>query len=217
MRTSAPDDPDPQQALAQYRRHAAGYDASARRTMALRARNVANLQLAPGDVVLDVACGTGLSLPLLVAGVGSAGRVTGVELSPAMAARARARIAAAGWDHVTLLTGAMEAAAFAPLGPYDAIHCNFTHDVLQSEAAIARIVAACKPGARIAVAGSKLLPAWLAPFNAYVRWNNAPYLTTQRNLDRPWRVLERFVSDMRVESALWGAGYLLTARVRPAP
>lgn len=217
MRTSAPDDPDPQQALARYRLHAAGYDASAQRTMALRERNVANLALRPGDAVLDVACGTGLSLPLLRSAVGDAGRVVGVELSPEMAARARDRIDAAGWRNVSVLIGAMESAPFAAHGPFGAVHCNFTHDVLQSRLAIERIVAACAPGARIAVSGSKLLPWWLAPLNAYVRWNNAPYMTTQRNLDRPWRMLEPFLSDVRIESALWGAGYLLRARVRPSP
>ena len=65
-----------------------------------------------------------------------------------------------------------------PHGPFDAVAFNFTHDVLQSEKALANIFAACRPGARVAVAGSKLLPWYLAPFNAYVRWNNAPYMTT---------------------------------------
>jgi ubiquinone/menaquinone biosynthesis C-methylase UbiE len=218
MPAPAPDGaPDPSLALARYAAHAAHYDASARRTKALRARNVANLALAPGQRVLDVACGTGLSFPLLVAAVGAGGHVVGVELSPDMAAIARTRVADAGWRNVTILVSALEDAALAALGPFDAVHCNFTHDVLQSERALARIVGACRPGARVAVAGSKLLPWWLAPLNAYVRRNNAPYMTTQKNLDRPWRLLERHIDGVRVASALWGAGYLLTARVRRSP
>ena len=51
----------------------------------------------PGDAVLDVACGTGLSFPLLEEAIGPAGRLVGVELSPEMAAIARrASIAPAG-------------------------------------------------------------------------------------------------------------------------
>ena len=52
-------DPDPHRAREKYRRHASGYDASARRTMGLRQRAITWLELAPGDRVLDVACGTG--------------------------------------------------------------------------------------------------------------------------------------------------------------
>jgi len=80
--------------------------------------------------------------------------------------------------------------------------------VLQSPRALANIFAACRPGARVAVAGSKLLPWWLAPFNGYVRRNNAPYMTTFDGLDRPWLHLERFVPGLTRRSALLGAGYL---------
>ena len=64
--------PDLALAVAKYRTHAAGYDATAQRTMAMRRRVVGMLGLRPGDTVLDVACGTGLSLPLLRQAVGPA-------------------------------------------------------------------------------------------------------------------------------------------------
>ena len=76
--------PDPQLAIARYRDHAPGYDASAQRTLPLRRRTIAKLGLQPGQTVLDVACGTGLSFPLLQAGVGQTGRIIGVEISPDM-------------------------------------------------------------------------------------------------------------------------------------
>ncbi|MDH4392045.1 MAG: hypothetical protein QE285_11575 [Aquabacterium sp.] len=52
---------DNQLSIERDRRHAAGDDASAQRTMALRLRTIALLQLQPGDVVLDVGAGTCLS------------------------------------------------------------------------------------------------------------------------------------------------------------
>ncbi len=196
---------------------AAGYDASALNTLPLRYRTVWNLALRPGDAVLDVACGTGLSFALLAEAIGPSGRLVGVECSPAMAALARARIERAGWANAELVVAAMEDADLAPpRGPFDAVAFNFTHDVLQSEAALANIFAACKPGARIAVTGSKLLPWYLAPFNAWVRRINAPYMATQRNLDRPWRLLERYVPDLAVTPALFGAGYLAKGAYTPA-
>src|SRR5690242_2305666 len=105
--------PDPLRAIERYCAHAPGYDASAARTMPLRRRTIAALALRSGDSVLDVACGTGLSFPLLVDAVGTEGRVTGVELSPDMANLARARIAAAGWTQVTLVVSAIESALLA--------------------------------------------------------------------------------------------------------
>lgn len=200
--------PDAQRALAKYREHASSYDASALRTMPLRYRTIWNLGLREGDAVLDVACGTGLSFAPLIEAVGARGTLVGVELSPEMAAFAQARIDRARWTNAHLHVARMEDVDLRTGPRFDAAAFNFTHDVLQSDVALANIFAACKPGARVAVAGSKLLPWYLAPFNIYVRWNNAPYMTTQRNLDRPWRQLVRYVPDLSITPAMWGACYL---------
>lgn len=50
----------------------------------------------PGDRILEVGVGTGLSLPLYPRSV----RVTGIDISEDMLARARARVARDGLDHV---------------------------------------------------------------------------------------------------------------------
>jgi len=162
--------------------------------------------------VLDVACGTGLSFELLAAAVGPLGRVTGIELSDAMARLARERIAQAGWSNVALLESSAEAAR--PDAMFDAVLFNFAHDVLQSPAALARIFAAAKPGARVAAAGSKFLPWWLAPANVIVRRMNAPYVTTFAGMRCPWRYLIEYVPDLRIRPALWGAGYVAHGRTR---
>ena len=206
-------EPDAQRAIARYRAHARTYDASALRTLPLRYRTLWNLELRPGDAVLDVACGTGLSFPLIEEAIGPSGHLVGVELSPDMAALARQRIERAGWRNAALIVAPIEDAKLAP-NAFDAVAFNFTHDVLQSEAALANIFAACKPGARVAVAGSKLLPWYLAPFNVYVRWNNAPYMTTQANLRAPWTRLERYVPDLTRTPAMWGACYLAKGTFR---
>jgi demethylmenaquinone methyltransferase/2-methoxy-6-polyprenyl-1,4-benzoquinol methylase len=198
--------PESRLAIERYRGHAPGYDASAARTMPLRRRTVELLRLRAGDAVLDVACGTGLSFPLLQAAVGESGRVVGVEISPDMASLAQERVAAAGWRNVSVIESPVERASLP--GPFDAALFNFTHDVLQSPVALARIFAAMRPGARVAASGSKLLPRWLEPANVLVRRISAPYLTTFVGLRRPWSPLLDYVPDLDVRPALWRAGYL---------
>lgn len=58
------------------------------------------LDLAPGNTVLDIPCGTGQSLAGLVEGVGPTGTVLGLDASNGMLGKARARIEANGWSQV---------------------------------------------------------------------------------------------------------------------
>ena len=67
-----------------------------------RVAAAAALQLAPGQRVLDLPCGTGLSLPVLREGVGESGAVLGVDLSSGMLARAHAKVGELGWSNVQL-------------------------------------------------------------------------------------------------------------------
>jgi len=205
-------DPDPRRALAQYRRHAAGYDATARRTMALRRQAIDWLGLAPGERVLDVACGTGLSLPLLAERVGAAGQVVGVELSPDMLQQARERIRQAHLAQVALIESSMED---APLeGAFDAVLFNYTHDVLQSPRALANVFAHVRPGARVVAAGVKHPPAWLFPLRWVRLWKARRYLTTYRGLARPWAPLEPYVEGMDVRPVMFNTNYVARARAR---
>jgi S-adenosylmethionine-diacylgycerolhomoserine-N-methlytransferase len=73
-----------------YRFHARVYDWTRPFLLAGRREAVRALDPRPDELVLDVGCGTGYSLPALAA---SGARVVGIEPSPAMRARAAARIA----------------------------------------------------------------------------------------------------------------------------
>lgn len=203
-------DPDSQLAQARYRSLASGYDASSAREMPRRVRAIELLQLAPGDAVLDVACGTGLSLPLLRERVGAAGRVVGIELVPEMAALAQQRINASGWRNVTLLV-ADTAAAQYPCH-FNAVLFHYTHDVLQSAASLEHIFAHAHPGARIAAAGLKTTRRGVWPLRALLNqsvvWRGWRYRTTERGLDAPWQTLLRWVPDFTWQPYLLDTAYI---------
>lgn len=196
--------------LAQYRQLARDYDASAQRTMALRRRTIAGLALRPGDFVLDVGCGTGLSFPLLRDAVGPGGAVIGVEQSPDMLGHARQRIVAAGWNNVMLIEAAAEAVVLPRA--VDALLFNYTHDVIRSPAALDNLFRQVAAGARVAVAGIKHPPRWLDPFRLYRRFKSRGCYTSTEGLDVPWDQLAALVPDLRVESTLFGTGFMAWGR-----
>jgi SAM-dependent methyltransferase len=199
-------EPDAAAAVEQYRRAARGYDHHMRRFARWQRMAVERLELRPGETVIDVACGTGLNFPLLEADVGQAGKIIGIDLSPEMIAQARQRVADEGWDNVTLLEASVEDAPIEATA--DAALFSFTHDVLQSPGAVARVVSGLRPGAGVASVGAKLAGRWNLVVNAAVRRSARPYVTTFRGLDRPWRELERYTGEMQHRSLAFGGAYV---------
>jgi demethylmenaquinone methyltransferase/2-methoxy-6-polyprenyl-1,4-benzoquinol methylase len=206
--------PDPQRAIASYRKLAAGYDASSRRETPLRLRTIDLLQLARGARVLDVACGTGLSFAPLIERVGARGQVVGVEVSPDMAALALARVAREGWRNVEVRIGDVAAVDLGPV-PFDSALFHYTHDVLQAPAALAHLFAALRPGARVAVAGLKTTHPLLFPLNLAAWWRGRRYRTTDANLRTPWIHLMRWVPDFTWQPTYLGTGYIGCGTFRP--
>jgi ubiquinone/menaquinone biosynthesis C-methylase UbiE len=98
----------------------------------LRARAVDALALDPGDVVVDLGCGTGANLPHLRDAVGPEGAVVGVDLTPGMLSQARERVERAGWRNVHLVQGD---AARPPVDGADAVLGTFVVGMLDDPAA----------------------------------------------------------------------------------
>jgi len=61
------------------------------------------LKLKPGDRVIDLGCGTGLSFPHIMERIGPAGHLTGVDMTTGMLECARERCDRAGWNNVELV------------------------------------------------------------------------------------------------------------------
>jgi len=195
--------PDRQAALAQYRRRAGVYDLELALFEPIRRQAVARLGLKRGDVVLDVGCGTGLSLGLLRQGIGAKGRIIGIEQSPEMLERARQRVAQNGWDRTTLLCSPVETARIPRIA--DAALFHFTHDILQRPEAVANVMRHLKPGARVVACGLQWAPAWAMPANLVVLAAALRSVTSLEGLRKPWSAMAGYLGALEVETS-WGGG-----------
>jgi ubiquinone/menaquinone biosynthesis C-methylase UbiE len=198
--------PDKTRALEQYRRAASSYDRHMWFARGTYREAVRRLELRPGQVVLDVACGTGLNFDGIEDGIGPGGRLIGLDLSPEMLALARKRVDAAGWQNVTLVQAPAEEAEI-PAEP-DALLFSFTHDVLRSPAALDRLLSRARPGARVVAAGGKWPPRWMVPVHAYVSVQAPRFVTTMEGFDRPWTLLAERVRDLQVKQRSLGGAYV---------
>jgi arsenite methyltransferase len=197
---------NPALAIQRYSELADHYDASCARMEPIRARTIAALNLRRGDVVIDVCSGTGLSFAQIEARIGRGGRIIAIEQSPHMMRAARARAAAGGFENITFVQAAVEDAFIPEMA--DAILFNYTHDVLQSHAALARVFNHAHPGARVAVSGTKFFPWWLAPLNVFVAWRSWRYLTTFDGIAKPYAHLLDYVIGWEMETTFGGMGYI---------
>ncbi|MFN0182786.1 MAG: class I SAM-dependent methyltransferase [Aquabacterium sp.] len=203
---------DNELSIQRYRHRAAGYDASARLTMPLRERAIALLALKPGDVVVDVGAGTGLSYGLLLEAVGPAGRVLAFEQSPEMFAQARARVGREGWGgRVVHRLGRAEDVRFEQ--PADAILFNYVHDISRTPEAVANLLSQVRPGGRVAMAGMKFVPWWTGPLNLLAWAKNRPYNAKAADLWAPWDHVQRHCARFDRQSTQWGMGYIAHGRL----
>jgi len=204
--------PNRSTAIRQYRSRARIYDLELALFEPVRQRAIDLLRLKNGDRVLDVGCGTGLSFSALEGLVGPEGSIVGIEQSPEMLERARARAAENGWKNVALIAASVEEAAI-PLAA-DAALFHFTHDIMRTPKALANVCSHLKPGARIVAAGLKWAPIWAMPLNLVV-WNAAMRSTsTREGLARPWSHLEPLLSRLELEQMLGGTVYIASGVVK---
>jgi ubiquinone/menaquinone biosynthesis C-methylase UbiE len=199
-------EPDRAEAIEQYRSRVPVYDLEIALAEPIRRRAIERLGLKPGETVLDVGCGTGLSFPHIERYIGPRGAIIGVEQSPDMMAKARARAEENGWANVTLINAPAEEASIERHA--DAAVFHFTHDLMQTPAALENALRVLKPGARVVATGLKWARWWSPGVNLFVRIAAMRSTTTMAGLEQPWRYLEPHLSGMVIEAAAGGGTYL---------
>ena len=134
------------------------YDIGATGSGRPRREAVSQLQLDSGDVVLDIACGTGLNFPFIEAGIGPSGLLIGLDFSSGMLAKARRRAERNGWENVRLIEADARTVSGellreqAGVDRLDEVLCTLGFTVVPEwEAVFEQSYALLKPGARYAI------------------------------------------------------------------
>jgi demethylmenaquinone methyltransferase/2-methoxy-6-polyprenyl-1,4-benzoquinol methylase len=214
--------------IATYRKKAKHYDITSRLypapgypQRAQRLRSVQALGLRPGDSVIDMACGTGLNFSLLEKAVGPGGRIVGVDLTDAMLARAKDRIAANGWSNISLVQA--DAAGFGfPAGVNAILSTYAMTQVPECAEVIAHGAAALSAGGRWVVLDLKLpdsVPGWLAQLGtATVR----PFASIDEwIMRRPWEAIraamQAELADLSWTELFFGTAFLAAGSRGPEP
>lgn len=198
--------PDRAAALAQYRSRASFYDLELALFEPIRQEAISQLALRRGDTVLDVGCGTGLSLGRLQQEVGPKGHVVGIEQCPEMLELAQRRVEQQGWRNVTLLCAPVETAALERMA--DAALFHFTHDIMRSPEAVANVVAHLKPAAHVVAAGIQWAGPWAWPVNWFVLPIALHSTTSLEGLGSPWDKLAALFGPLDVQTRCMGAVFI---------
>ncbi len=131
--------------------------------------------------MLEIGCGTGLNFGLLTGKLATVqgGRLTGVDFSGDMLARARRRVTRRRWRHVELVQA--DAARLDLRRQFDAILFGYSLSMIVDwRAALARAAAHLAPGGRLAVLDFGDFGAW-GPAGRLMRaWLRLNHVATGR-------------------------------------
>lgn len=173
----------------------------------LRRDTIGCLHLRPGQIVLDVACGTGRNFPLILEKIGPRGRLVGIDYSAAMLDRAREQVEREGWKNVELIQG--DAARMKLKQKFDATLCTLAIGVIPDyRGALDRMSTHMEPGGRLAIGDAKRSSRLSGrPFNWLA--NLLGYGAAEDMSRRPWELLREMLGDFHYEE--WFSGFFYVA------
>ena len=182
-----------------------------------RREAVTALNLKPGDLVIDLACGTGMNFPYLEQAVGSHGKIIGVDLTDAMLDQAHAQVQTTGWQNVELVQSDLAKFEF-PADVSGIISTMSITLVPEYDEIIRSGAQALRTGRRMAVLDFKRpenYPEWLVRFMV---WLNKPYGVSIDQLKRhPWESMRRHLHEVTWREYYLGILYLSVGEIPEGP
>ena len=197
--------------MKRYGRSAAWYDTVSGEPIYRVGREcaVSALHLREGSRVLDIGCGTGLNLPLLLTAVGRSGQVVGVDLSREMLEVARRKTIQAPPGNLALVQAdaeQLDRVAAGPDGlgaPFDAVLFTYSLSLMSNwEAAWRHATSLVRPGGRAGIVDMDLPRGWARLLDPAARL--ACLLGGSDITARPWTLLERTAHDVQTWSLRGG-------------
>ena len=122
------------------------------------------VNLSTEDIVLDVACGTGI---VACAFATIANHVTGIDITPAMLERAKLLTEKLSLTNLTWQQGDIETLPF-PDASFSVVLSRYAfHHFLKPSAVLAEMIRVCRPGGRILIADVALPPDKVDAYNQF--------------------------------------------------
>jgi demethylmenaquinone methyltransferase/2-methoxy-6-polyprenyl-1,4-benzoquinol methylase len=209
--------------LRTYRKRAANYDFTANlyytfgyREWAYRKMAVRALQLKVGDIILDLACGTGINFPLYQKQIGPEGRIIGVDITDAMLEQAQKKVASYGWNNVTLIQH--DAATYKNPTPINAAISSYALSIFPApEKVLIETAETLFPNGRLVILDLQIPPAWPTWLAIIAVALMKPFgLTDEWVEQRPWEAIQRTIrnllSDVVVDEHYFGLTYIISGR-----
>ena len=148
-----------------------------RRVRAVNDLLLARSEVAAGESVLEIGCGTGAATVPFAKAVGERGRVVGVDISEPMLAGARKRVAESGLGNISLVQADAQVHRFEP-DRFDLITSRFgVMFFADPVAAFSNLRPAARPGGRLCFACWAPLEEnkhWLIPYEIVLRHLGPP-------------------------------------------
>jgi len=186
-----------------YRRHAWLYNWTRPFFLFDRKKAIVKLDVTPGNIVLDVGCGTGLNVPYLV---NKGAKVIGVDCSSAMLARARKK-----YPSVEFIQA--DVTSFVYSEHIDAAIATYVLSMVDEwEKAIVCIKQMLKPGAKLVILDFHPWQGWLRPlYPLFRRWLHTHGVDPEKNYVS---FLKEHFQHVDVEINKCGYDYIIVAERR---
>lgn len=172
-----------------------------------RRQAVARLELASGDTVLDIGCGTGRSLGYLHQAVGPAGRVYGVDISRGMLRQAQKSCDENHWRNVELTE--CDAAEYTAPRPLNGVLFSLSYNTMPHHRAVLRRAwDQLLPGGTLVIMDAKVPPGLsgklVLPFSLWLMKRTM----LGNPLIHPWEELAALTDDLEMTERRFMSYYI---------